>query len=125
MSSRVLKTKARKEGLVDRALLSAVAEMEAGLVDARLGGGLFKKRVARPGGGKSGGVRTIVAGRLRDRWIFLYGFAKSERDNIDDDELYALKRIAETLLALDEAALERAVIEGQLLEVTDGQSPPS
>lgn len=130
MSKRTLKTKtfarwARKEGLADRALLRAVAEMEAGLVDARLGGGLFKKRVALPGRGKSGGARTIVAGNLRDRWVFLYGFAKKERDDIEDDELRALKRIADALLAIDQVALERAVKEGQLLEVRDDQSPAS
>jgi hypothetical protein len=56
---------ARKEGVTDRALRVAVAEMESGLVDARLGGGLFKKRVALPGGGKRGGARTIVAGNFR------------------------------------------------------------
>ncbi len=125
MPWRTFKTKtfarwARKEGLGDPVLLRAVAEMEAGLMDARLGGNLFKKRVARPGGGKSGGTRTIVAGNLRDRWFFLYGFSKSERDSIDDDELRALKRIAEALLAMNHAILARALREGQLLEVEDG-----
>jgi len=111
---------ARKEGLADRALLRAIAEIDSGLVEVRLGGGLFKKRVARAGGGKSGGLRTIVAGNLRDRWIFLYGFAKSERDNIDDDELRALKRLAEMLLAMNQAALDDTVSAGQLVEIADG-----
>ena len=111
---------ARKEGVTDRALLVAVTEMEAGLIDARLGGGLFKKRVALPGGGKSGGARTIVAGNFRDRWIFLYGFAKNERDNIDQKEERDLKRIAGVMLALDRTALGQLLESGHLLEVKDG-----
>ena len=123
---RTFKTKlfsrwARKQGRADGALLHAIVEMEAGLVDAQMGGGLFKKRVARPGGGKSGGVRTLVAGNFRDRWIFLYGFAKSERDNVDQDELRGLKLIAATLLGMQPDALDRVVEDGQLLEVRNGQ----
>ena len=52
---------ARKEGLNNLSLCNAVNEMAAGLYDADLGGGLFKKRIAKPGKGKSGGFRTLVA----------------------------------------------------------------
>ena len=106
--------------MTDRGLLEAVAEMKSGLIDARLGGGLFKKRVGLPGGGKRGGARTIVAGNFRDRWIFLYGFAKNERENIDEKEERYLKRIAEVLLGLDRAALGGVLEAGELLEVIDG-----
>src|ERR1700683_1838925 len=58
-----------------------------GLIDADLGSGLLKQRVARAGEGRSGGYRTIIAYRAGDRAVFLYGFAKNERDNIGDDEL--------------------------------------
>jgi len=118
--TRVFARWARKEGVTDRALLIAVAEMESGLVDARLGGGLFKKRVALSGGGKSGGARTIVAGNFRDRWIFLYGFAKNERENIDQKEERDLKRIAGAMLELDRTALRQMLESGNLLEVKDG-----
>lgn len=93
--------------------------MESGLIDARLGGGLFKKRVALPSGGKRGGARTIVTGNFRDRWIFLYGFRKSERDNIDEKEERDLKRIAGTLLESGWTALGQLLEAGQLLEVKD------
>lgn len=118
--TRVFARWARKEGVTDRALLVAVAEMESGLVDARLGGGLFKKRVALPGGGKRGGARTIVAGNFRDRWIFLYGFTKNERANIDQKEERDLKRIAGAMLELDWTALGRMLESGKLLEAKDG-----
>jgi hypothetical protein len=51
----------RKTDLTDVALCAAVVEMAAGLVDADLGGGIVKKRVALPSRGKSGSVRTLIA----------------------------------------------------------------
>ena len=71
----------RKEGLPDASLGEAVADAERGLIDADLGGGLIKQRVARSGGGKSGGFRTVIAFRSKERAIFLFGFAKNDLDN--------------------------------------------
>ena len=110
---------AAKEGLTDHALMSAVAEMDAGLIDADLGGHVVKKRVALPGRGKSGGARTLLAYRLGNRAFFVYGFAKNERDNIDDKELKALKQLAAIQLGLLPAQLEHALREGKLIEVKD------
>ena len=64
-------------------LCTAVQEMTEGLFDADLGGGLMKKRVGRPSQGKSGGFRTLLATNQGNRWIFMYGFTKNERSNID------------------------------------------
>ncbi len=72
---------ARKEGLAASSLC-AVQEMTHGLVDADLGGGLVKKRIARPGQGKSGGYRTLVATNQCNRWVFVFGFSKSERSRL-------------------------------------------
>lgn len=108
---------AHKEGLNDQALRTAVEEMEQGLIDADLGGQVFKKRVALPGRGKSGGARTLVAYRLKDRAFFVYGFAKNERDNIDEKELKALKQLASIQLKLSQAQLEHALTTGVLIEV--------
>lgn len=90
----------KKADLTDEALTVAVAEMSSGLVDADLGGHLVKKRVALPGKGKRSGARTIVATRMADRWIYLYGFAKNERANIDKVELKALQEVATELLRI-------------------------
>ena len=92
-----------------------------GLIDADLGGGLIKQRVARPGQGRSGGFRMIVAYRTEDRAFFLYGFAKSERENIDDDELQTLRDIAAEFLANDDTALDEAVSIGKLQEIENGE----
>jgi hypothetical protein len=119
---RVLKARtfarwARREGLTDTALRTAVDEMRRGLVDAVLGGGLVKKRIARSGGGKSGGYRTLLAADLRDRWIFLCGFAKSERGNVDESELRFWRKLAQAHLAMSEEIIERSIAAGELIEV--------
>lgn len=110
----------RKSGLTDAALSQAVTEMADGLVDADLGGSVFKKRVAIPGRGKSGGARTLVATNLNDRWFFLFGFAKNERSNIDADELEAIQELAKQYLALDGQQLDHAVESGTITEICDG-----
>jgi len=91
--------------------------METGLVDAALGGGLVKQRIARAGQGKSGGFRTVIAYRRGDRAIFLLGFAKNERDNVDDDELAELKGLARSFLALRGDQIEALVADDELMEV--------
>jgi len=85
---------ARKEKIADAALLDAIARAAKGQIDADLGGGVIKQRVARPGQGKSGGYRAIIVFRQEDRAVFMYGFAKSERDNIREDEEKQFKEAA-------------------------------
>jgi len=91
--------------------------MERGLIDSDLGGGLFKKRVPLPGRGKSGGARTLIATNRSDRWVFVFGFEKNERDNIDDNELKALKSYAQSVLGLSEAQVASFVKDGSLQEI--------
>jgi len=110
----------KKADLTDEALTAAVAEMSSGLVDAELGGHVVKKRVARPGQGKQGGARTIVATRMADRWIFLYGFARNERDNSSKVELKALQELATELLGFNDRQLASALSKGEMMEVCDG-----
>ena len=113
---------AASERLNDGALLAAVEEMEGGLIDARLGGHVVKKRVALPGRGKRSGSRTLVVYRQADKAFFVYGFAKNERATISDKELKALKLLATELLSYTRPALARAIKAGELIEVyEDGQ----
>jgi hypothetical protein len=113
----------RKTGLTDSALCGAVAEMAEGLIDADLGGGILKKRVGLAGRGKRGGARTLVATNKGTRWFFLYGFEKNDRANITDDELEALKEIAEQLLARTGKQLDEAVQDGALQEICHENQP--
>lgn len=107
----------RKTELTDSALYQAVLEMAAGLIDADLGGGVVKKRVALAGRGKRGGARTLVATNKGNRWFFVFGFEKNERDNISDEELESLQDLASTLLALAASRLDSALTDGTLQEV--------
>lgn len=108
---------ARKSDLCDQLLYRAVMEIRQGLIDADLGGGIIKKRVALPGRGKRGSSRTLLATNRNNRWIFVYGFEKNERANISENELDALKLLADDLLALTEKQISEAVDKGSLLEV--------
>ena len=99
---------ARKQGLAGSSLCAAVREMANGLFDGDLGGGLFKKRIARSGQGKSSGYRTLVATNKDDRWIFVFGFPKNQRSNIDRAEQEALKKLAIHLLLLTAPAIAKA-----------------
>ena len=119
---RVFKTKhfakfASKADLTDAALCEAVKEMEQGLIDADLGGGVVKKRVALPGKGKSGGSRTIVVHRKKSHWFFVYGFEKNDRANITDREKVALQKLAADLFAYSEADLDALVAAKNVLEI--------
>jgi hypothetical protein len=107
----------RKTDLDDDALFRAVADMERGLIDADLGGGVLKKRVARPGRGKSGGARTLVATNRGDRWFFVFGFEKSVRANVSAKELEALQALATDLLKLSSVELDRQVENDALAEI--------
>lgn len=110
---------ARKEGLTDSALREAVQRAEDGLIDADLGGGVIKQRVARPGKGKSGGYRTLILYRQGDRAIFAFGFAKSAQANISKADLALLKDAAAEALGWNDEELDRLVASGTLVEIED------
>lgn len=120
---RVFKTKwlarfARREDISDASLLEAIDRAERGIIDADLGGGLIKQRVSRPGQGRSGGYRMILVYLVRNRAVFLYGFAKSERENIEARELEDLRYIAADILAADEESFKTVMDQQGLKEIT-------
>jgi len=114
--SKVFAKWAHKEGLSEKTLLGAVAEMEQGLIDADLGGGVFKKRVAIAKG-KSGGGRTLIAYRFADKAFFVYGFSKNAKANITATELKALKILANDLLNYNDTEINRLLDAGVLFEI--------
>lgn len=110
---------ARKQKLEDAALRDAIWRADQGLIDADLGGGVIKQRVARPGQGKSGGYRTIILYRQAHCAFFVYGFAKSQQSNISDEEKAAFKQAAQHILDLSEEHLVEMMRKGQFSEVED------
>ena len=111
---------ARRERIADASLKQAIGRAERGIVDADLGGGLIKQRVARPGQGRSSGYRMIVAYRAHGRAVFLYGFAKNDLDNINEDQLQAFRIIGANWLAASGATIGQAIDDEDLKEIDNG-----
>lgn len=123
---RIFKTKTlakftSQNNIADTSLASAVERAMHGLIDADLGGRVIKQRVARPGQGKSGGFRLLIAFGSH-RAVFLYGFAKNERDNIPNAELTTLREIAGTFLSASNSQISQALKYGALIEVQYGKT---
>ena len=113
---------AKSEKCSDAQLINALQEMERGLTGNALGANLYKKRVAVPGAGKSGGWRVIVATKFRGHWFVIHGFAKNVQANIDAQQLADLKVLSKALLSYDDLTIERAVGVGVIRPITEGQS---
>ncbi len=106
-----------KAGITDAALKAAVAEMQKGIIHAKLGGNVYKQRVPVPGRGKRGGSRVIIAANLQDRWIFVHCYLKKDQDDIAPDEEVAFKEFARVYLDLSVEAIQIAVERGVLEEI--------
>ena len=107
----------RQTGVTNQALREAVQEMSDGLIDADLGKGVIKRRIPLSGQGKRGGARTIVATNKKNRWFFLFGFRKNEKDNISEDEKEALQELASEFLSFTDSELDYAISNHELMEV--------
>lgn len=123
---RTFKTKsfariAKRLELDDDDLLDVVERAEEGLIDADLGGGVIKQRVARKGGGRSRGFRTIILFRRGELAFFVYGFAKSDRENLRPNEVAAFQTLAGEYLSLDAAGLEGVQSVGAIIEVKSNE----
>jgi len=119
---RIFKTKwfarfARKQGIDDYKLLDAINEAEKGVSVIDLGGGLIKKRVSRSGQGKSGGYRTIIVYRVKTMAIFVYGFPKNAKANLNAIELDAYKKLAQVFLGFSDQDIAKALNASELMEV--------
>ncbi len=119
---RIFKTRAfvrfaRKERIGDPLLCEAIERADRGVVDADLGGQVIKQRVAPPGQGRSSGYRTLIAYRSETRPVFLFGFAKSDQDNIDDDELKNLRKAAAEMLGWNDKDVTALVTAEKWIEV--------
>jgi hypothetical protein len=112
---------ARRERITDQSLSEAIGRAARGLIDADLGCGIIKQRVARQAQGRSGGYRMLIAYRAGTRAIFLYAFAKNERENIGPDELLAFRQIGAAWLEADAPHLAQALEKGRLQEVTNDE----
>ena len=106
---------AAAEDIDDTALCKAIQDAEKGLIDADLGGGVIKQRIARDGEGASGGFRSIVFYMRGKRAFFVFGFPKSRKANIKDDELKQFKKLAKSMLAMSDQEID-AMLKVRSLE---------
>lgn len=113
---------ARKEDIHDSALIDAVMRAERGVIDANLGGGLIKQRIARRHGGKSGGYRTIVIFRARERAVFVFAFSKSRQANLSAHEEDVYRKAAKLVLGLSDEQMTEEVRAGRLMEIDYDQN---
>jgi hypothetical protein len=121
---RIFKTKwltrfARREAIADHSLREAIERAGRGLIEADLGGDLIKLRVARQGQGRSGGYRMLVAYRAQGRAVFLFGFAKSDQENIGPTELLSFREIAADWMAADDSRIREKIVDGTIKEIED------
>ncbi len=124
---RIFRTKwfsrfARQEDIGDAKLVEAVQNIENNLVEADYGGGLIKQRIARDGGGKSGGYRSIIAFKSETRSVFVFAFSKSEKENLTKIEVREYKKAAAIYIKMTDAQVALAIEKKELIEVKyDGQ----
>lgn len=108
---------ARQNHITDKDLCAAIERAERGLIDADLGGSVIKQRIPRLGEGRSGGYRTLICFRVEERAFFVFGFAKSDLDNISESEKKGFKDLATEYLGLSDEGLELAVENEKFTEV--------
>jgi hypothetical protein len=111
---------ARQEGIEDFQLVEAVVRANIGLIDADLGAGVIKQRISRQGAGKSGGFRTIIFFKARNRAIFMFGFAKKAKKNLTHEELLEMKRASREMLQLSQDQIDHLVRLEKLQEIRFG-----
>ena len=108
---------AKKHKISDSELIEAVERADKGVIDADLGGGVIKQRIARQGQGRSGGYRSLIFFRRGERAFFMTAFAKNARENITNKELAELKKAAAIILAMTETDIEQAKLNGTFTEI--------
>ncbi len=114
---RVFHQWAKEEKLQDSTLKKAISEMEKGLFEVSMGSGLYKKRIAKEGKGKSGSYRTLVAFLSKEKSFFIYGFSKNNRANINEKEKKIYKQLSKDLINMTEDAIQKMIVNGKLYEV--------
>jgi hypothetical protein len=108
---------ARKARIREADIWEAARLAEAAIIDADLGGGVIKQRIARAGEGKSGGSRAIILFRFKGRAVFVYGFEKKDLGNIKANELEAFRELADVILGYSDAEIAKRVADGALIEL--------
>lgn len=98
-------------------MVDVVNELDQGLFEANLGGGIFKKRIRLANRGKRGGGRVIIAFKQHEIVFFIFGYAKNEMTTLTKKEERALKKYASDLFLMDQKCIKTLVKDKILFEV--------
>ena len=117
--SRIFKTAwfakaAKKARINDEELCAAIRQVMQGQADD-LGGGVFKKRL------KGNRHRSIIIAKGGKYWVYVFLFAKKDRDNIGIDELAEFKKLATLYSRQANSVIDAEIENGDLLEIFDGK----
>ena len=107
--SKSFQRNARRDGVTDEHCREAIRRAENGLVDANLGGGLIKQRIATGNRGASKGARAVIFYQRGEVAVFLHVFPKSGKANLTNLELAVYLKLARILEGLTEAKLKELV----------------
>ena len=101
---------ARKAKISDEELCRAIKQVTQGQADD-LGGGVFKKRL------NDNMHRSIILAKAGKHWIYVYLYAKKDRENITHDELAAFKKLAKDYGSANEQVIAALLRDKELLEI--------
>ncbi len=99
--------------------MKAIDNLSNNLGVAELGKGLYKIRIPKLGQGKSGGFRTIIVYKKAEIAIFVYGFAKTDKDNLDKEELKYFKKFAKDLLNIQKQEYVKLEKQGNFISIKE------
>lgn len=108
---------ARKHKISDSLLINAINEIENGLIDADLGSGVIKQRLAKAHRGKSKGYRVIIIYKFKHISLFAYGFDKKDKENLTPAEENTFKALAKYFVAITNEQLNQSIEARELIEV--------
>jgi len=108
-----------KNHITDEKLLNTLQDISNNLGVVNLGSGLYKARIQKAGQGKSGGHRTIVVYKEADIAIFVYGFSKNEKDNLEKEELKYFKKLAKDLLSIEREEYKELEKAGDFISIKE------
>ena len=117
--TRWFKKWSEKKGISYKDLIDAIDRTAKGLGIVDLGGNVYKIRIAKMGQGRSGGYRTILIYKTKKRSLFIYGFEKSDLDNIDSSTLNDYKRYAKEFLDYSDVEMNRIVENGTIFPLEE------
>ena len=108
---------ANKEKIKDDLLREAIRLAQGGKFDSDLKGGIIVQRIKRKQQGKDAGYRVVIIFKHQDKSFFVDGYIRKEKNRLTDDEIEGYRKYAKDIRSLDEAGLQIAIRNGEIIKV--------